>query len=70
MASSEYRVDGMSCGHCEAAVKEEVGRLPGVQRVDVSADTGRLVVTSSVPLDASAVLDAVDEAGYEAVSVA
>ena len=70
MTSSEYRVNGMSCGHCEAAVKDEVGRLPGVERVDVSADTGRLVVTSSVPLDAAAVLGAVDEAGYEAVLVA
>ncbi len=70
MTTSEYRVDGMSCGHCEAAVKDEVGRLPGVERVDVSADTGRLVVTSSVPIDAATVLGAVDEAGYEAVLVA
>lgn len=70
MTTSEYRVDGMSCAHCEAAVKNEVGRLPGVQRVDISADTGRLVITSSVPLDSAAVLAAVDEAGYEAVLVA
>ncbi len=70
MTTSEYRVDGMSCGHCEAAVQDEVGRLPGVERVDVSAHTGRLVVTSSVPIDANAVLGAVDEAGYEAVLVA
>ncbi len=70
MTTREYRVDGMSCGHCEAAVKDEVGRIPGVQRVDVSADTGRLVVTSSVPIDSAAVLGAVAEAGYEAVLVA
>ncbi|OBG73829.1 heavy metal transporter [Mycobacterium sp. E3298] len=70
MVTSEYRVDGMSCGHCESAVRDEVGRLPGVERVDVSADTGRLVITSSSPIDADAVLSAVDEAGYEAVLVA
>lgn len=70
MSTSEYRVDGMSCGHCEAAVAEEVGRLPGVLSVDVSADTGRLLITSSMPVDAAAVLAAVDEAGYEAVEVA
>ncbi|CQD07797.1 heavy metal transport/detoxification protein [Mycobacterium europaeum] len=70
MVTSEYRVDGMTCAHCEAAVKDEVGRIPGVEHVDVSADTGRLVVTSSVPIDATAILGAVDEAGYEAVSVA
>ena len=70
MVTSEYRVDGMTCAHCEAAVRDEVGRIPGVEHVDVSADTGRLVVTSSVPIDATAILGAVDEAGYEAVSVA
>lgn len=70
MVTSEYRVDGMTCAHCEAAVRDEVGRIPGVEHVDVSADTGRLVVTSSVPIDATAILGAVDEADYEAVSVA
>ncbi|OBH04601.1 heavy-metal-associated domain-containing protein [Mycobacterium sp. E1747] len=70
MVTSEYRVNGMSCGHCESAVRDEVGRLPGVERVDVSADTGRLVITSSSSIDADAVLSAVDEAGYEAVPVA
>jgi hypothetical protein len=34
--------------------------------VDVSATTGRLVVTGSAPIDEQAVLGAVDEAGYEA----
>lgn len=70
MTTTEFRVDGMSCGHCEAAVKDEVGRLPGVERVDVSAETGRMVVTSSGPIDTSAILGAVDEAGYEAAPVA
>ena len=26
-----YTVSGMSCGHCKAAVEEEVGRVPGVE---------------------------------------
>ncbi len=63
----EYKVTGMTCGHCETAVRQEVGRVEGVQGVDVSAATGELVVTSSRPLDDRAVLAAVDEAGYEAV---
>jgi copper chaperone len=70
MTTGEYRVSGMSCGHCETAIQGEVGRIPGVHSVDVSADTGRLVVTSSAPIDENAVLGAVDEAGYEAVQVA
>lgn len=70
MTTSEYRVTGMTCGHCEAAVRAEVGRIPGVENVEVSARTGRLVVASSVPIATNAVLGAVDEAGYEAVLVA
>ena len=70
MTTREYQVSGMSCGHCEAAVTDEVGRIPGVSSVDVDAGTGRLVVQSSLPIDASVVLRAVDEAGYRAVLVA
>lgn len=70
MVTTEYRVSGMSCGHCEAAVRSEVTRIPGVDGVDVDAQTGRLVVTSSAAIDDAAVLSAVDEAGYEAVRVA
>ncbi|ATA27294.1 hypothetical protein MLM_0226 [Mycobacterium lepraemurium] len=64
MSTSEYQVSGMSCGH------SEVARIPGVDGVSVSADTGRLVVTSAVPIDADAVPGAVDEAGFQAVLVA
>lgn len=70
MPTSEYRVSGMSCGHCEAAVRSEVAQIPGIEDVMVSAATGKLVVTSAQPIDADAVLGAVDEAGYEAVLVA
>jgi copper chaperone CopZ len=40
-----------------------------VHGVDVSASTGRLVVTGPAPIDEQAVLGAVDEAGYAAVPV-
>ncbi|OBJ02197.1 heavy-metal-associated domain-containing protein [Mycobacterium sp. 1465703.0] len=70
MPTSEYRVSGMSCGHCEAAVHSEVVQIPGVDGVTVNAATGTLVVTSAQPIDTDAVLGAVDEAGYEAVLVA
>ena len=67
MSTSEYQVTGMTCGHCEMSVREEVGALPGVQQVDVSARTGQLVVTSAGPIEDAAVIAAVDEAGYRAV---
>ena len=63
---AEFQVSGMSCSHCEHAVTTEVGQLTGVQSVDVSAATGRLVVTSATMIDVEQVLAAVDEAGYQA----
>ncbi|MCX5045539.1 heavy-metal-associated domain-containing protein [Aldersonia sp. NBC_00410] len=67
MTTSTYTVTGMTCGHCVSAVREEVGRIPGVESVDVDLTSGRVVVESAAPLTDSDVLAAVDEAGYEAV---
>lgn len=65
-SSTEYAVTGMSCGHCEHAIREEVGKLAGVTAIEVSAQTGRLVVTSDRPVADADVIAAVDEAGYDA----
>ncbi|AUG28059.1 heavy-metal-associated domain-containing protein [Microbacterium sp. NPDC016588] len=67
MATSEYQVTGMTCGHCEMSIREEVSQIPGVDEIQVSAQTGKLVVSSTSALDDAAVLAAVDEAGYSAV---
>jgi copper ion binding protein len=63
--TATYTVTGMTCAHCVQAVSTEVGKLPGVTRVDVDLDSGRVDVTSDQPLDDEAVRAAVDEAGYE-----
>ncbi|MRH28819.1 heavy metal transporter [Microbacterium sp. SYP-A9085] len=69
MAANEYQVRGMTCGHCEMSVREEVGEIAGVDDVQVSAQTGRLVVTAAAEIDDAQVLAAVAEAGYSAVRV-
>jgi len=61
----EYSVQGMSCEHCERAVRDEVQAVPGVTGVEVSAASGSLVVTGS-EVAPEAVIAAVDEAGYPA----
>jgi len=60
-------VTGMTCGHCEMSVREEVSGIPGVEDVEVSAQTGKLVVSGSGEIDDAKVLAAVEEAGYTAV---
>ena len=67
MASNKYQVTGMTCGHCEMSVREEVSGIPGVEDVEVSAQTGKLVVSGSGEIDDAKVLAAVEEAGYTAV---
>lgn len=68
MSSTQtYSVTGMTCGHCEGAVRTEVTQIPGVNGVDVSAATGLLSVTAEGQVDDAAVIGAVDEAGYQAV---
>lgn len=67
MTTSTFTVSGMSCEHCVAAVRTELGKVEGVTGVEVDLDSGRVTVTSDRPLDRAAVAAAVDEAGYELV---
>jgi copper chaperone CopZ len=59
-----FEVPGMSCGHCEAAIKSEVGRVAGVGTIEVDLGT-KLVTVAGDDLDPQAITAAVDEAGYE-----
>nr|WP_079127102.1 heavy-metal-associated domain-containing protein [Streptomyces sp. TP-A0874] len=65
--TTTYQVTGMTCGHCEHAVVEELSAVPGVASVQADAATGRVSVVSAAPLPEEAVRAAVDEAGYELV---
>lgn len=68
MTTTTINVTGMTCGHCEAAVKEELGALPGVTDVAVELNAGGdspVTITSERELDTAAIGAAVDEAGYE-----
>ncbi|GHJ22088.1 hypothetical protein TPA0909_37020 [Streptomyces albus] len=65
--TTTYKVSGMTCGHCEGAVTEEISRIEGVSSVKAVAASGEVTVTSAADLDDAAVREAVDEAGYALV---
>lgn len=67
MPDKTYLVNGMTCGHCVAAVSGEIGKVPGVQAVNVELDSGRVTVTGDGYTD-DQIAAAVDEAGYELAS--
>jgi copper chaperone CopZ len=58
----------MTCGHCKHAVTSELTKITGVTSVDVDLDTKQVVVASESPVEWKAIVDAVDEAGFEAVT--
>ena len=62
--TTTYTVSGMTCEHCAASVTEEISEIAGVEDVAVVVETAAVTVTSTAPLDESAVRAAVEEAGY------
>lgn len=66
METRTYAVEGMTCGHCVAAVTSEVTAVAGVTDVQVDLAAGSVAVTGE-DVDEAAVRAAVDEAGYTVV---
>lgn len=59
-----FTVAGMTCGHCVQAVTDGVSPLAGVDSVEVDLDT-KLVVVHGTGVDRSAVVAAIDDAGFD-----
>lgn len=64
--TTEFHVTGMTCGHCEMSVREEVSEVAGVTDISVSAESGKLTITHDAPISDADIIAAVDEAGYAA----
>ena len=64
VGTTTFQVQGMTCGHCERAITEEVGRVEGVRDVRVDLAAGTVTVTVDRPVDRADIAAAVDEAGY------
>lgn len=62
-----FVIEGMTCGSCEIAVREEVEELGFVESAQVDRTTGRLVVRGE-QMDEQAVRDAIRTAGYTLVA--
>jgi copper chaperone len=65
MSLSVITVTGMTCEHCEKAVREEISAIPGVSQVDVDVASGEVKVLAEPVPDLDTLRAAVEEAGYE-----
>lgn len=59
-----FNVDGMMCPHCEATVKKAVEALPQVESATASHENKTVEVELNAPVDDSAIINAITEAGY------
>ncbi len=66
MNQANFTVPAMTCGHCSAAVHNELAALPGVAEVSVDLES-KAVAVLGAELSWEALAIAVDEAGYELV---
>ena len=67
---TNYTITGMTCGHCAAAITEEVSELDGVTGVDVSHEEAAMRVESQERVPFDAIVEAVAEAGDYSVAEA
>ena len=63
------KIEGMMCGHCEAAVKKALEAVDGVASVEVSHTSGTAVVTLSKPVDSAVLKKAVEDKDYKVTSI-
>ena len=64
------KIEGMMCGHCEAAVKKALEALDGVDVAEVSHETGTAIVTLSANVSDEVLTKAVEDKDYKVISVA
>lgn len=65
MEETIIKIEGMSCGHCKAAVEKALKAVPGVDAAVVDLEKKQAVVTGNAAMEA--MREAVEDAGYEVV---
>ncbi|MBU2549935.1 MAG: cation transporter [Proteobacteria bacterium] len=62
-----FKVKGMSCGHCEMAVKKALTSVAGVSKAAADHKAGQAEVEIETDqADVGALIEAIKKAGYEA----
>lgn len=61
-----FEVEGMSCNHCVNSIKNAVGSLDGVEKVEVDLKTKKVTVEVSAGLISDQTIkEAIEDQGYE-----
>lgn len=66
MEKVTLNVKGMSCGHCVKAVEGSVGKLDGVEKVEVDLGAGTVAVEyNSGVVSLESIKETIDDQGYD-----
>lgn len=66
MEKLTLKIEGMTCGHCEARVTKALEEVVGVTNAKVSLEEGTATVEfENGKVTEDTLIDAVEEAGYE-----
>lgn len=66
---TDITVEGMSCSHCVNSIKNAVGALNGVEKVDVDLATKKVTVEFDPEIvKGKAIKDAIEDQGYDVTS--
>lgn len=63
----KINIEGMSCGHCTAHVKEALEAIEGVTSVNVSLEENCATVETNV--DDSILKEAIEEEDFDVISI-
>ncbi len=64
------KIEGMMCGHCEAAVRKCLEELPGVTEALVSHEEGTAVVKMTEEIADEILKKAVEDKDYKVLGIA
>lgn len=65
MQTVSLAIEGMSCGHCLAAVKKAIAAVPGATLQELQLGSARVAIDEQTTTP-DAVVNAITDAGYQA----
>ena len=67
MKELKINIKGMECGGCENRVETAIKKLEGIETVSADHESGDVVITSKDEINKDAILEVIDNLGYEIV---
>ena len=67
MTTKEIKIEGMSCGHCEMAVRKELSKLDNVKVKNIKIGEAVVEYDENI-VNEKTLFNAIEEAGYKVIN--